>query len=187
MRHLAQAARTALLPTALAGLLAAAAGPASAYGCGADLKVRAGDTLAGIAAHCGTTVGAFLAANPQVDHPSYIYAGEVLRVPLDARGGGYRHGPDRVVVHEPDAYVPRRDVHSPGYAAYPRGYPREAYVDHRFERKKRRAVRRMIRRAYREGLRDGRGYGGYGGYGRGVRWRDDGYRDRRRDYRYDDD
>ncbi len=46
--------------------------------------VRSGDTLSGIAARSGTTVGALMAANPQIRDSDLIYAGQTIRIP----GGG---------------------------------------------------------------------------------------------------
>jgi LysM repeat protein len=43
--------------------------------------VQSGDTLGKIAARSGTTVGAILAANPQITNPSLIYAGQVINLP----------------------------------------------------------------------------------------------------------
>lgn len=148
------AARAVLMPATVIVLLAFGAGGAHAHGCGADYKVRFGDTLAGIAARCGSTVGRFLAANPQIEHPAYIYAGEVLRVPVAARAGSHRHEHTHVVVREPEAYLPPRDHRGPVYG-YGQGAHDYRYGD-RYERRKRRAYRRMIRRAYREGYREGR-------------------------------
>ena len=46
--------------------------------------IRSGDTLSGIAARSGTSVGALMAANPQIRDSDLIYAGQTLRIP----GGG---------------------------------------------------------------------------------------------------
>jgi LysM repeat protein len=53
-----------------------------AWGCGGTYVVQWGDTLAGIAAYCGTTVDAIYAVNPGIS--GYLYAGQVLTMP-----GGY--------------------------------------------------------------------------------------------------
>lgn len=50
-------------------------------GCGSSVVVQPGDTLAIIAAGCGTTVSALLAANPQIYNPNIIHVGEVVRMP----------------------------------------------------------------------------------------------------------
>ena len=48
-------------------------------GCGGYVTVQWGDTLSGLAAYCGTTVSAILAANP--GQGWYLYAGQVIYVP----------------------------------------------------------------------------------------------------------
>jgi len=56
------------------------ASSASAWsGCAQYITVQAGDTLQGIAANCGTTVEALLAANPGLI--PLLYAGQVLYIP----------------------------------------------------------------------------------------------------------
>jgi|GEM_PF-470182 len=58
----------------------AASGSALAWsGCPSQVVVQWGDTMSSIAAACGTTVDAILAANPGIDW--WIYAGEVLNIP----------------------------------------------------------------------------------------------------------
>jgi LysM repeat protein len=47
--------------------------------CGNSYVVQWGDTMAGIAAYCGTTVSALYAANPWTT--GYLYAGQVLAIP----------------------------------------------------------------------------------------------------------
>jgi len=47
--------------------------------CGSNYVVQWGDTMAGIAAYCGTTVSALYAANPWTT--GYLYAGQVLAIP----------------------------------------------------------------------------------------------------------
>ena len=64
-----------------------------------DYTVRSGDTLSGIAARNGTSVGALMAANPQIRDADMIYAGQTIRVP----GGGGGTGPTR-----PDPEGPTR-------------------------------------------------------------------------------
>ncbi len=108
---------SALAALALATGLAAVAAPgeAEARACPAKIVVGHGDTLSGIAAACHTTIWAILRANPQITHPSYIYAGEVIRVPAPRYG-----------------YTPRRSYtygHGRG-SYYGRGYgaPRYGYA-----------------------------------------------------------
>lgn len=48
-------------------------------GCPSQVVVQWGDTMSSIAANCGTTVEAILAANPGIDW--WIYAGQVLNIP----------------------------------------------------------------------------------------------------------
>ncbi|HLO33444.1 MAG TPA: LysM domain-containing protein [Anaerolineales bacterium] len=58
----------------------ASVGGASAWsGCGSTMTVQWGDTLSGIAFHCGTTVAAIRAANPGLGWR--LYAGQVLYMP----------------------------------------------------------------------------------------------------------
>ncbi|MFN2130572.1 MAG: LysM peptidoglycan-binding domain-containing protein [Anaerolineae bacterium] len=58
------------------------AGPAYAQGsCGDTVTVVAGDTLARVAARCGTTVQAILAANPTIENPNLIYVGQAIEIP----------------------------------------------------------------------------------------------------------
>jgi LysM repeat protein len=56
--------------------------PAYAQGsCGDTVTVVAGDTLTRIAARCGTTVQAILAANPGITNPNLIFIGQVIEIP----------------------------------------------------------------------------------------------------------
>ncbi len=55
-------------------------------GCPSQVVVQWGDTMSSIAAVCGTTVEAILAANPGIDW--WIYPGEVLNIPT-----GYAYTP----------------------------------------------------------------------------------------------
>lgn len=58
----------------------ASTGSAMAWsGCPSQVVVQWGDTMSGIAATCGTTVEAILAANPGIDW--WVYAGQVLNIP----------------------------------------------------------------------------------------------------------
>ncbi|MFL7811967.1 MAG: LysM domain-containing protein, partial [Anaerolineae bacterium] len=57
-------------------------GPGHAQGsCGDTVTVVAGDTLARIAARCGTTVQAILAANPTIENPNLIFVGQAIEIP----------------------------------------------------------------------------------------------------------
>ena len=49
--------------------------------CGDTYVVLPGDTLAGIADKCGVTQQAILALNPDIDNPTQIYAGQILKLP----------------------------------------------------------------------------------------------------------
>lgn len=49
------------------------------YGCGGYVTVQWGDTLSSLAAFCGTTMDAILAANPGLGW--LLYAGQVIYVP----------------------------------------------------------------------------------------------------------
>ena len=55
--------------------------------CGAEYRVVQGDTLAGIAERCGTTVQALMRANEQISDPSRVNIGWRLEVPGAANGG----------------------------------------------------------------------------------------------------
>jgi murein DD-endopeptidase MepM/ murein hydrolase activator NlpD len=46
-----------------------------------EYKIKPGDTLSQIAQRQGTTVQAFLEANPQITNPDLIYAGHTLKIP----------------------------------------------------------------------------------------------------------
>ena len=50
-------------------------------GGGSKITIQSGATLSGIAKANGTTVGALLAANPQISNPNVIYAGASLNLP----------------------------------------------------------------------------------------------------------
>src|SRR5690606_14177989 len=58
--------------------------PGGGGGGGGEVTVRSGDTLSGIAARNGVSLGALLAANPQIRNPDLIHPGQVVRLP----GGG---------------------------------------------------------------------------------------------------
>lgn len=73
-------------------LLASFAGTGEALawsGCGSTYTVQWGDTLYGIASHCGTTASALQLANPGLG--SWVYAGQVLVLPGASwdNGNGY--------------------------------------------------------------------------------------------------
>jgi LysM repeat protein len=69
----------------------ASAGSAQAWsGCGNTYVIQWGDTIGGIAARCGTSVSALLAANPWTN--GYLYAGQVLAIPA----GNYCNCPQNV-------------------------------------------------------------------------------------------
>lgn len=76
-------------------VLPAAASTRPATDCGDTYVVRWGDTLAKIAAKCGTTISAILSRNPFIYNANLIYAGQVLTltgdpvVVPDTGGGTY--------------------------------------------------------------------------------------------------
>ncbi|MGJ3261643.1 MAG: LysM peptidoglycan-binding domain-containing protein [Salinarimonas sp.] len=82
------ALRAAFHAALCALLLGAAAAPAAgqedAGGCGAERVVAIGDTLTNVAARCGVTPEALLAANPQIRDPDILPLGTTLTIP----GGG---------------------------------------------------------------------------------------------------
>ena len=58
----------------------ATVGSAQAWsGCGNTYVIQWGDTISAVAARCGTSVSALLAANPWTN--GYLYAGQVLAIP----------------------------------------------------------------------------------------------------------
>lgn len=71
-------------------------------GCGARHTVKPGDTLAGIAERCGTTVEALLAANARIDDPARISVGWELAVP-GARASLGRDAEVRAAARDPAA------------------------------------------------------------------------------------
>lgn len=92
--------RKHLLVPALAGALALGAAPAAVSAqqpCGGTYIIRTGDTLLDIAARCGVTVPAILAANPGVRDDQDLGAGGSVRIPtanarptpVEACGGFY--------------------------------------------------------------------------------------------------
>lgn len=66
--------------------LASTSGVLAWSGCPGQIVVQWGDTMSSIAATCGTTVEAILAANPGIDW--WVYAGQVLNIPI-----GYAYTP----------------------------------------------------------------------------------------------
>lgn len=75
MRHL-----LGLLAVA-AGLMLAAAPAAAQQPCGGTYTIRPGDSLADVAARCGTSIPALLAANPGVRDERDLVVGEPVRIP----------------------------------------------------------------------------------------------------------
>ncbi len=75
-----------LLVGALAALAQLAAPlPAAAQSsgrCGEAIRVQPGDTLFRIAHYCGTTIAELVRANPRITNPNRIYAGQIIRMPL---------------------------------------------------------------------------------------------------------
>src|SRR5690349_4663138 len=63
----------------------ASVGGVSAWGCASYVTVQWGDTLSGIAAQCGTTVGAIRAVNPGLG--AWVYAGQMLYIPTGNNPG----------------------------------------------------------------------------------------------------
>jgi LysM repeat protein len=57
-------------------------------GGGGEVTVRSGDTLSGIAAGNGLSLGALLSANPQISNPDLIHPGQTIRLP---GGAGATH------------------------------------------------------------------------------------------------
>lgn len=55
---------------------------------GGEVTVRSGDTLSGIAAGNGVSLGALLGANPQIGNPDLIHPGQTVRLP---GGAGATH------------------------------------------------------------------------------------------------
>lgn len=80
----------AILLSSVASIGAAPAAPAT-WGCGTSYTIQWGDTLAKIAARCGTTVAALQLANPAIGNGNWIYAGQTLLLPgaVINNGNGY--------------------------------------------------------------------------------------------------
>lgn len=57
-------------------------------GAGGDYKIKWGDTLSELARDFGTSVRAFMDANPKIKDPDLIYAGDTLRMPGGGSGNG---------------------------------------------------------------------------------------------------
>lgn len=70
-----------LLALVVTLLLLSAQSLAGQAACGTSVTVRSGDTLAEIAARCGTTVSALVRANEQIEDPNSIRAGWELTIP----------------------------------------------------------------------------------------------------------
>jgi murein DD-endopeptidase MepM/ murein hydrolase activator NlpD len=62
-------------------------------GAGHDVTVRSGDTLSGIAARNGASLGALITANPQIRNPDLIHPGQTIHVPGGSQGPGPAPGP----------------------------------------------------------------------------------------------
>ncbi|MEM6973920.1 MAG: LysM domain-containing protein [Pseudomonadota bacterium] len=141
-----------LVAMALA-VMAALPGQASAQSCPEQIQVLPGDTLAIIAQECGVSLGALLQANPQIDDPSRIFAGEALLVPPPGTVARRDFQNDRFGA---DGFRDDRFVHRGGR---PKPFvvgPHGAAIDpRRYSPAERRFFRRALRRAYRQGLRDG--------------------------------
>ena len=122
-----QAANPGVGPWPQAGVVLSIPGgftsnPAPAFGYfpmqteGGTYVVRPGDTLGSIAARYGFSLGALLAANPQIRNPSLIYAGQRIRLP-----GVYSGAPSNYYQpsyypwgnYAPNYYAP--DYNSPAY------------------------------------------------------------------------
>jgi LysM repeat protein len=85
---------------------------------GGAYVVRPGDTLGSIAARYGVSLGAVLAANPQIFNPSLIYAGQVINLP-----GLYSGAPTNY--YAPGYYPPANYASNyyPSYNYGPSYYP----------------------------------------------------------------
>jgi LysM repeat protein len=69
---------------ALAGLIVlqgSAFAATTKEGCGASVKIAAGETLSSIAQRCNTTLPDLVRANPQIRNPDLVPAGAVLALP----------------------------------------------------------------------------------------------------------
>jgi LysM repeat protein len=81
----ASTAKEAAAPMVAAGAANESSAAAQALGT-TTYTVRAGDTLAKIAARFGVPVSAILAANPQITNPDRIYIGQRLTIPTSSGG-----------------------------------------------------------------------------------------------------
>lgn len=119
MSALATIARPAVALLAAAAALGLAPLSAAAQSaCGDSYTVRPGDTLARIAARCGTSVGALAGANPFIRDPSRIEVGWRLTVP-----GGYAPSP---LAAAPAPYPP---TPAPAYPAPVAPAARDSFLD----------------------------------------------------------
>ena len=97
-------------------------GGGAAGGGAREVTVRGGDTLSGIAAANGVSLGSLLAANPQIRNPDLIHPGQTVRVP-GGGGGGSAPAPAPSPAPSPaPAPAPSGDVqtHAP-YTVYSTG------------------------------------------------------------------
>ncbi len=124
---MAIAALTRAAAIALVAGLSALPQEAEARGCPSHLVVQPGDTLSLIAGACGTSVHAILRANPQIAHPSLIFAGEVIRMPAPF----YRRP---VRIHRAPKHRGVGSYYGRGYGIPRRAYRRPNYVGHYYIR-----------------------------------------------------
>jgi len=93
---------------------------------GGAYVVRPGDTLGSIAARYGVSLGALLAANPQIRNPSLIFAGQRINLP-----GVFSGAPSNYYqpnYYQPNYYPPANygpDYYAPNYYQ-PNYYPQSA-------------------------------------------------------------
>ena len=71
---------------ALATVLATIGLPGAAHACDAFYETKPGETLAGIAYKCGTTVSALIANNPELSGRSGLRSGVIVKMPTTASG-----------------------------------------------------------------------------------------------------
>lgn len=90
----------------------------------AEVTVRSGDTLSGIAQANGVGLAALLAANPQVRNPDLIHPGQVVRIP--GAGGGPQPQPPTETPPPAGGAVP---TYAP-YTVYSTGHAPAVSVSH---------------------------------------------------------
>jgi len=114
----------------LATLLATFAFTGSALadgGCGSTYAVRWGDTMASVAARCGTTQAAIRQANPNLKY--WLYAGQSIAMPGNyGNNGGYNNGYNNGYNGYNSGYNNGYNSNNNSYNSAPQYYPSNYYA-----------------------------------------------------------